>query len=73
VGGIPDVVTDDTMGRLFDAGDLGGLVKTLEELIADPHVRDALGRSARRRVEDRYGLGEMVRRYRDLYSQVARA
>ena len=71
VGGIPDVITDDSVGRLFERGDVGGLVNVVADLIAAPDTRAALGRGARKRAEERYGLDEMMRRYTDLYTRVA--
>jgi len=71
VGGIPDVLADDSVGRLFDAGDLSGLVAAMTELITAPETRGPLGRRARKRVEERYTVEEMIRRYADLYSEIA--
>ena len=71
VGGIPDVLIDDSVGRLFDRGDLQGLVTAMRELITAPETRAALGRAARKRVEEHYGLDDMIRRYASLYSEVA--
>jgi glycosyltransferase involved in cell wall biosynthesis len=71
VGGIPDVLVDDSVGRLFDRGDLSGLVSAMRDLIAAPDTRAALGRAARKRVEEHYGLDDMIRRYATLYSEVA--
>jgi glycosyltransferase involved in cell wall biosynthesis len=71
VGGIPDVLRDDSIGRMFDRGDLGGLVKIMSELLVAPDTRAALGRGARKRAEERYGLDDMIRRYAALYSDVA--
>ena len=71
VGGIPDVLVDDSIGRMFDRGDLGGLVKFMSELLVAPDTRAALGRGARKRAEERYGLDDMIRHYAALYSEVA--
>lgn len=73
VGGIPDVLTGDGVGRTFARGDVAGLVKILVELISAPDLRAAIGRGARARVEDQYSLDDMLRLYRRLYTEVAQS
>jgi len=48
VGGIPDVVIDDETGHLFAPGDARGLAAALDRQIADPALRERMGRAARK-------------------------
>jgi len=48
-GGIPEIIEDGVSGVLVRPGDRHALRRTLEELVADPERRAALGVAARRR------------------------
>jgi L-malate glycosyltransferase len=69
VGGVPDVVTDDT-GILVDRDDLQGLTDALVRLAADAGLRRDLGRHAREHVRSAYSslrlLADVDRLYGDL-------
>jgi glycosyltransferase involved in cell wall biosynthesis len=54
VGGIPDVVSHEQTGLLFDTDDLQALTNCMEQLISDPDLRMKLGQAARKRFEERY-------------------
>jgi len=60
VGGIPEVISDASMGRLVHPGDLGGLVRVVSGLVDDPALRRSLGRTASQQVSARYGLAERL-------------
>ena len=47
VGGVPDLIVDDNMGRLVEAGDIPMLGKVLVELCHSPALRCSLGAKAR--------------------------
>jgi glycosyltransferase involved in cell wall biosynthesis len=69
VGGTPEVI-DESTGRLIPARDAETLAATLRELAGHPEVREDLGRSARRRLEQRFTLDRMVREYGEVYASV---
>ena len=71
VGGIPDVLNDDCVGRLFERADVGGLVTAMREVIASADVRAAMSRAARKRIEEHYDVDDMIRRYAALYEGCA--
>lgn len=56
MGGIPELVDDGVTGRLFDTGNVDQLRKQLDELMATPELRWAMGRQARTRVESEFTL-----------------
>jgi L-malate glycosyltransferase len=70
VGGTPEIIDGDS-GRLVAAQDSAALASALRDLAAHPAVRQALGRAARRRVEQQFSLDRMVREYREAYARAA--
>ena len=69
VGSLPEVLGDGA-GLLVPPGDVGALRAALGQL-ADPGRRQSVARTARARVEARYGATEMARTYRErLYQPV---
>ncbi len=69
VGGIPEVVTPDT-GMLVPFGDADGLARAVEEMIAHPAKRRAMGRAARTRARALFTAAKIVPRYEALYRRV---
>jgi N-acetyl-alpha-D-glucosaminyl L-malate synthase BshA len=70
VGGIPEVVEDETSGVLVPTGDVDGFVRAAEQLIADPQRRGALGQAAKARAEAAFSADVIVPRYEALYRRV---
>lgn len=78
---VPCVVTDvgdsaeivgDT-GRVVAAADMGEMARQLLVVLQMPaEQRCALGVKARARVQERYELGDVTRRYEDFYEQLTR-
>ncbi len=56
VGGIPEVITDPSLGILVEPGDLDGFVAAVLELAGDPRRVDALGRAAAEHVATQFAL-----------------
>lgn len=50
VGAVPDLVKDGVNGKLFEAGDVGGLTESLRPLVADPARAQAMGAESRRMI-----------------------
>jgi glycosyltransferase involved in cell wall biosynthesis len=73
VGGLGEVVDDHSQGILVPAENPQELAKAILELLRDPALRSSLGRSARRRIEERYTTERMCRQYEkvilDLYRE----
>ncbi len=81
--GLPMVVTDvgenaqmvggnNPCGLVVCSADSGALGAALLQLITNRTLRDGFRENAVRRHIDQYGAERMVRRYEDLYSQLAR-
>jgi len=60
VGGNPELVENGVTGLLFPPGDSAGLAAVLEALIADPLLRERLGRSAAETIRARFGTAQSV-------------
>ena len=70
VGGIPEVVEDGVSGVLVPFGDVDGLAKALNQLIAEPHQRAALGQAARQRAQEHFSADVIVPKYEALYQRL---
>ena len=69
VGGTPEVI-DASSGKLIPSRNPAVLAATLNELAGRPELREILGRSARRRLEDRFSVDRMVGAYEEVYAAV---
>jgi glycosyltransferase involved in cell wall biosynthesis len=52
LGGPAEIIQDRVTGFLCAPGDVDGLVRTTQEVLADPELRQSLGRAARARARD---------------------
>jgi len=71
VGGNPEIIAEGKCGYLFAPQDVSGLVGQLRTLMRDPRLRAGFGAEARERVLRHFSLEQMLRRYRDLYIDLA--
>jgi glycosyltransferase involved in cell wall biosynthesis len=60
VGGNPELVEHGVTGLLIPASDSAGLAAALEALIADPQLRERLGRGAAESIRARFGAAQSV-------------
>jgi L-malate glycosyltransferase len=70
VGGIPEVVEENVSGKLVAAGDADALARSVEELIQNPSLREAMGNAARQRAREKFSGNAIVPRYEALYRRV---
>jgi len=70
VGGIPEVVEENVSGKLVAAGDAEALARSVEELIQNPSLREAMGKAARQRAREKFSGNVIVPRYEALYRRV---
>jgi glycosyltransferase involved in cell wall biosynthesis len=73
VGGIPEIVRDGETGRLVPPADPAALAAALQELIADPARRSAMGAAARAIVEREFSWDVIARRSVEIYQRVLEA
>ncbi len=73
VGGNLRVVEEGVTGRLVPAGDAEALAAALGEILDHPPLRRRMGRAARLRTEEHFGLPRMIRAYDSLYRDVLSA
>jgi glycosyltransferase involved in cell wall biosynthesis len=71
VGGAAELIEPGRNGLLFPVADTAALVDCLLRL-ADADTRSAMGRAARRTVEQRFSEGRMIDRYEQLLLEVCR-
>jgi glycosyltransferase involved in cell wall biosynthesis len=67
VPGNEDVIAHDHDGLLFTANDATSLTSELMRVLDDDRLREAIGRSARLKVEKQYGMARVARQYIELY------
>ncbi len=72
VGGVPEVVVDGTTGRLCAPEDANGLAHAVLELLGDLPTREQMGGAARERASRLFDTRDMLKKYEELYIDVAR-
>jgi len=70
VGGNPELVIDGETGFLFPTNDVESLVQKIKTYILYPELKQKHGYNARKRVEEKFSLDQMVRRYEELYLEL---
>ena len=69
-GGIPDIIQHERSGLLFAAGDRRALQDGILALLGDAALRRRLAGAGRERVESRFSVQRMSRRYVEVYNRV---
>lgn len=72
-GGIPEIVADRVTGRCIDVFDTRLFARVLSEWLTNPLLADAIGRSGRRRVAERFDLRRASQQLMDVYSRLLAA
>lgn len=70
VGGSDDVVVDGVSGFVVPVNDEDSFVRALQQLVAQPALREDMGRRARERVVANFSQTRMVRLYEQLYERL---
>jgi glycogen synthase len=70
VGGIPEVVADESTGLLAIPGDAASLEKSIDRLLQDPQLRQRLGKNGRQRYEQAFSDTRMAKSCLDLYTRL---
>ncbi len=69
IGGVPLVITDGVNGLLCPSGDHNSLSQSIGLLVQDTSLRQRLGQSARRSVEEQFNWQEVARRFTEIFNQ----
>ncbi len=69
VGAVREMVADGDEGRVVPPGDVETLAGALLSLADAPEERSRMGRRGRERVVRDFAVGDMVRRYADVFSE----
>jgi glycosyltransferase involved in cell wall biosynthesis len=70
VGGIPDLIEDGVHGLLVERRDHRALATAIEDLVADPARRRAMGTAGRARRRAEFDLDGLVGRIEQLYAEL---
>jgi glycosyltransferase involved in cell wall biosynthesis len=71
VAGAVEAVEHGATGLVVRPRDVDGLAAALRRVSADPDMRNAMGRAARRKVVERFAVDTMCGRIEELYCEVA--
>ncbi len=69
IGGIPDVVADEDTGLLVPPGNPIALRQAIERLLADPDLRERMGRSGQQRAHD-FRASKIVPQIENVYASL---
>ena len=69
VGGIPEIVEDGVTGYLVPPRNPEALVDKILLLLHNPQIAANMGRAGRKKVEEDFGLEQMVLKYQSLYDK----
>lgn len=72
VGGVPEVARHDREALLVEPDEPEPLAQACREVLAAPDLARRLGRAGHERAQAEFSLPTMLRRYADLYADVAR-
>ncbi len=73
VAGVPRLIRPEENGLLVDLGDIEELGSSLGRLLTDGELRDRLGGSGRRTVEERFSFERRMERIRKVYDELLAA
>lgn len=71
VGSVSDIVSEGVTGHLVQAGDAAAFAHRIVQLASDADARHRAGLAARQRAEHLFAVGGMVRKYEELFLEVA--
>jgi glycosyltransferase involved in cell wall biosynthesis len=69
-GGIPEAIEDGATGRIAPVRDFRALADALLDVLKEPARADAMGRSGRRRFEERFSAERMVSETLSVYEEL---
>lgn len=70
VSGIPEAVTNGSEGFVVPAGDVSALANAIGRLVANPELRDEMGRRARARAQREFSAERMIKDVTTVYDEI---
>ena len=70
VGWIPEIITDNLSGLLFNSGDVDSLVENITILLENHHLAIELGKNVRAEAQSRFSLTSVASQMKDFYQEV---
>lgn len=67
IGGIPQLVTNEVEGYLFDAGDLKKIEEALDKILSNNVLREKLGKNSYNKVKEEFNLEKNIQKLYDIY------
>jgi len=59
-GGFPELIEDGVSGCLVPVDDSAALASRISQLLAQPQLRNVIGRNARKRVEELFSIRQIL-------------
>ena len=69
-GGAPEVIEDSKTGYLVEHGDPAQLAMAIETLLADPQLREEMGRRGKKRVENEFRFSVFAKSFRKILREL---
>ncbi|MBU2864699.1 glycosyltransferase family 4 protein [Reinekea forsetii] len=69
-GAWPDIIENESLGRLIDVGDINALAAALEELMSSSQLRERLGRESQEMVVKHYTVEQEAGRLLNYYREI---
>ena len=73
VGGTPEVVIHGVSGFLTNPEEIDKMAEYIHQLVNDPSLRDNMGASGYRHIEEKFGFEQQTRKYEELYTTVSKS
>lgn len=70
VGGVPELITDDVDGMLFEIRDVDGMAAAAIALLLDRERHEAMRKAARKTAQDRFCSTKILPRYVEFYESI---
>lgn len=72
IGGVPEIVSDGTTGKLFGNEDLPALIESLQLFLDHPALGQQMGQQAYEHTRKNFSFESMVDAYENLYVKIAK-
>jgi len=71
-GSIPEVVVNNKTGFVIPAKDAKAMADAISRLLIDKKLAEEMGKAGRRRVEEKFTIEHMIKRYESLFEDLGR-